>query len=171
MTRRLTLVDIQNLAAVGMAPDGEVLIRKVRNLHKNPFHFASQIYEPDVLDERLTDDRQNIKMGVELDEWEEPVAYHMLAKHPGETHFGVVQQGQKHIRVPADEIIHLFVIESIGQTRGLPWTVSALRRLHMAGKYEESALVAARMGGAKMGFIQSPQGFGFASNDKDAQGI
>ncbi|MFW2374087.1 MAG: phage portal protein, partial [Gammaproteobacteria bacterium] len=60
--------------------------------------------------------------------------------------------------VPADEIIHEFIVLKALQKRGLPWASTALLRLNMLGGYEEAALVNARTGASKMGFYTSPDG-------------
>ena len=67
-------------------------------------------------------------------------------------------QGIKRIRVPANEVIHLFIPERPSQTRGVTWFASALMRLHMLQGYEEAEVVRARASSALMGFIQSPEG-------------
>jgi lambda family phage portal protein len=55
-------------------------------------------------------------------------------------------------------VIHLFLPERPGQTRGVTWFASALMRLHMLQGYEEAEVVRARASSALMGFIQSPEG-------------
>mgnify|MGYP003328589915 CR=1 FL=1 len=61
-------------------------------------------------------------------------------------------------RVPADEVIHLFLTERPGQTRGVSWFASAIKRLHHLAGYEEAEVIRARAGSALMGFITSPEG-------------
>jgi lambda family phage portal protein len=55
-------------------------------------------------------------------------------------------------------VIHLFMPERPGQTRGVTWFASALMRLHMLQGYEEAEVVRARASSALMGFITSPEG-------------
>ena len=67
-----------------LARDGEVLVRLVRNW-PNRWGFAVQILEADRLDlhlNELLDNGNRIRMGVEIDEWERPVAYWMLRRRP-----------------------------------------------------------------------------------------
>jgi lambda family phage portal protein len=61
-------------------------------------------------------------------------------------------------RIPADEIIHVFVPEFAEQIRGVPWMYAALLNLVHLGAFEEAAVIAARVGAANMGFIESPDG-------------
>ena len=100
-----------------------------------------------------------IRMGIEVDGFLRPQAYHFFTQHPGDTSMGVGRgQGIKRIRVPANEVIHLFIPERPSQTRGVSWFASALMRLHMLQGYEEAEVVRARASSALMGFIQSPDG-------------
>jgi len=164
---RHSMTDIQRLAVQSLARDGEFIIRKIKGFD-NDFAFALQLVEPDYLDHNFNDEARKIKMGVELNRWKQPTAYHLLKKHPGDSQFA--SAGQKYSRVPAKEIIHGFFAERCEQTRGFPWTATALRRLHMLGHYEESELVASRVGAGKMGFFVNPDGSSYSYDDKDADG-
>lgn len=165
--RRHSLKDVQRLVIQTVARDGEILIRKAPG-YKNDFRFALQVIEPDYLNVKHKDDRKNIRMGIESNRWKQPIAYHILKKHPGDRFFSSVPG--EYTRVPAKEIIHLYISDRAEQTRGIPWTATALKRLHMLGHYEQSELVSARVGSGKMGFLQSPQGFGYQGDDTDADG-
>jgi lambda family phage portal protein len=98
-------------------------------------------------------------MGVEVDGWGRPIAYHFLAYHPGDYQFSNQQiSTQRHKRIPAEEIIHLYRAERPGQTRGVTWFASAIQRLHHLAGYEQAEVVRARASSALMGFITSPEG-------------
>jgi lambda family phage portal protein len=68
--------------------------------------------------------------------------------------------GRSYVRIPADEIIHGFLPDMVGQKRGLPWTATALWRLQMLGGFEKAALVNARVAASKGGFFQWREGEG-----------
>jgi lambda family phage portal protein len=51
-------------------------------------------------------------------------------------------------------MLMLFLPERPGQTAGFPWLASSILRLRHLGAYEEAEVVAARMGAAKMGFLE-----------------
>ena len=53
------------------------------------------------------------------------------------------------------------------QTRGVPLTSAVLTRMKMLDGLEESAVVAARVGAAKMGFIVSPDGDGYLGEETE----
>jgi len=167
VNRRLTFCDVQRLFIQSVARDGEILISMVAK-EDNPFQFALQIIEPDNLDIGYSDANKNIVMGVEKNGYKEPVAYHLFSQNPGALSYQA--PGQKRQRVPATDIIHAFITERADQTRGIPWTATALKRLHMLGHYEWSELVSARVGAAKMGFFYKDGDMGYPYDDKDSSG-
>lgn len=105
-------------------------------------------------------DGSYIRMGIEFNKWNKPVAYHLTQHHPGEL-FNRYQAKGKYLRIPADEIIHAFIMDRPSQSRGVSWMHSAMLRLRMLAGYEEAELVAARVGASKMGFFVSPDGSGY----------
>jgi lambda family phage portal protein len=160
---KLHFHDIERLALMAVVRDGEVLIRKIRQAFgsNNTIPYALEILEAD----RLIDTYSSatapgtgnaIRMGVEVDIWMRPVAYWMYPAHPGDFQWASFQP-TKYIRVPAEEIIHLYIIDRWPQTRGEPWFHAALKRLHNAGGYEEAEIVAARASASIMGIITSPE--------------
>jgi lambda family phage portal protein len=168
VTGKLTFIDVQKLVVSAAARDGEFIVRLVRGYPKNPFRFALQVVEADYLDHTFNDPVRNIKMGVELDQWKRPTYYHLTKYHPGESYYFSVDNQRQ--RIPADEVLHDFIMDRAEQTRGYPWTTTALRRLHQLGHYEESELISARVGAAKMGFFTQTDGVSMPYDDKDAKG-
>ena len=172
----MSFVRVQKLVMRTVARDGEVIVRLIRG-YKNPWRFAIQILEADVLDEMMNisdGPGQNlIKMGIEYDAWGKPVAYHIREKHPGD-YFSSQKSAYAYRRVPASEIIHLFWTERPTQGRGIPWMRTAARRMYIAGEYEFAELIAARLGASKMGFyVPSADGGGggdVIGDDEDEEG-
>lgn len=166
---RMSWVDAQKMAIECLARDGEVFIVKHRgaNFHDS---FALEFLEPDQIDEQKNERLSNgneIRMGVELDKFRKPVAYHVLTYHPGDYDYTVTGKSPKHIRIPAERMIHLYDPNRAGQTRGEPWMASALPALKQLGALREAAIINARIGASKMGFFTSPSGDGFVADDLD----
>lgn len=159
VTGEYSFRDIQKLVISSAARDGELLIRKIQGFD-NDFNFALQLIEADHLDEKMNDNLASgnkVKMGVEYDQWNRRIAYHVYKNHPGDYFYGSTF-GEK-IRIPADEVIHFYLPMRISQTRGIPWMHAAMTRLNMIGGYEEAELVAARLAAAKGGFYETdPEG-------------
>lgn len=156
VTKKMTWCDVQKLALSTTATDGECIIRKIVGFN-NPFNFALQILESDYLDETRNEILPNgneIRMGVELNVWKEPIAYHVLRKNPHDNVYGAFQVSERHYVIPASDIIHSFVQERPEQTRGWPWMTAGMKRLNMLDGYEEAVLVAKRVAASKMGFFE-----------------
>lgn len=159
---RLSWADLQRMAIRSVAESGEVLIRKVRRgFAGSPVPFALEIIEADQLVDnwsgRVGNSGNEIRMGVEVDEWQRPVAYWLYPRHPGDNMVSGVPQSNDYQRVPADEIIHLGLFERPNQTRCVPWFHAAMMKLRHIGGYEEAEIVRARASASIMGFIQSPE--------------
>lgn len=167
VTGKLSWIDIQRIALATTVRDGECLIRIVRNFD-NSFKFALQFIDAENLPVELNKDLgtgKKIKMGVELDEWGKPVAYHIKKKSENN-----VYENTETERIPADQIIHLFIQEYPEQTRGVPWMHTAMTRLKMLNGYEEAELVAARVAACKMGLITSETGEEYLGEEIDTEG-
>ena len=171
--RRHSWLDVQRLVMEGLARDGEILIRFVRG-RKYPNGLALQLLEPDYLDETYTTTAPSggrINMGVELDQYDAPVAYYLLlGKNSGVHPFddsATSLRSTNRVRVPAEEIIHLYMPERSQQTRGVPWISASMARMKMLDGLEEATIVAARAGASKMGFITSPDGDSYVGEDED----
>lgn len=160
VTGKLSWTDCQRLFIQAVPGDGEVLVRLVRGFD-NAHRFAIQFIEADHLDETYNttlDNGNEIRMGVEFDKWDRPVAYHILVKHPGD--YTYQRSGNRYERIPAADMVHAFVPERPRQSRGIPWGHTAMTRLNNLGGYEEAAIVSKRTSASKMGFLVPPAGDG-----------
>ena len=151
---RLTALDVWRLADQNRRIDGECFIRKLPGFD-NDFRFAVQFIDPDQLDETYNRPRSpgenEIRLGVEVDLNNRPVAYHFWRHAEGDIHRGVRERE----RVPAGEIVHYYRQYRPNQTRGLPELVPIMSDLNMLRGYVEAELVAARFAAAKTGFFES----------------
>jgi len=154
--------DMERLLVRSLAESGEVFVRMIRQpFGGSKVPFALQVLEADYLiddDIPQAAEGNTVRMGIEVDGYLRPQAYHFYANHPGDTYAGNPRTNGRRVRVPADEVIHLFLPERPGQTRGVTWFASALMRLHMLQGFEEAEVVRARASSALMGFISSPEG-------------
>lgn len=158
----LSFSEIERLAVRSAAESGEVFIRMVRQaMGGSRVPLALEVIEADRLDIDLTETARNtgndIRMGVERDQWGRPVAYHFKAQHPGDYPLASGTVDTRTIRVPASEVIHLYRVERPGQTRGFPWIASAIMRIHHLNGFTEAEVIAARAEACRMGFITSPE--------------
>lgn len=149
VTGKLSGDDFFRTSVVGLARDGEILIRKVRGAGRGEFGYQLQLLDPARLDTNLnreaTPGSNAIIMGVEVDQFRAPVAYHLFKSLRSSPH------SRERERIPATDILHLFVPWDVEQTRGLPWMHAGMHLLRQLGGYREAAVIAARVGASKMG--------------------
>lgn len=147
---RLNFAEIQQLAQREMVEAGEVLIHLVKTPKKNyrgiyrPVPFALELIEAD----RLATDKDTYKIhskdgnkvvrGVELDDLGKPLAYWIYPEHPNGPYATRVTPE----RIPADEILHLFRVDRIGQTRGVSWFAPVMSWLRDLGVYVDNEIQA-----------------------------
>lgn len=151
----LSFVELQRLVIATVARDGEFLAIRRRGF-QNEFGYALQLIDADYLDESYNVDAtanggNQIVMGIEQNADGRALAYHLWDRHPSE------RQSRKRIRLPADQVVHLFVRERPGYPRGVPWLVPAMVRLKMLDAYEESHITAARVGTVKPWWIKETE--------------
>lgn len=172
VTGQLSWREQQCLAVVTAARDGEFIIRKIYGRDAGLHGFAIQNIDPMRLSVRYEnysyDANGNfIRHGIEFNRYGRPVAYHFTSTDEWDANY-YSYSGRGFVRVPAEEIIHGFVHEMVGQRRGLPWASTSLLRLHHLQGFEDASVQNARAGATKMGFIQYKDGFGpEAEDDQD----
>lgn len=137
---------------------GEVFIRKhYRKFGESRVPLALEMIEG----ERIADDQfrsavvsegREVRMGVEVDQFGRAIAYWIRERHPGEIG---AHSATRFVRVPAEEIIHLRVVDRWPQTRGEPWMHASARKLNDMDGYTEAEIIAARGAASYMGFIKT----------------
>lgn len=156
VTGRRAFVDIVRGVVSSCARDGEYLVRRIRNSGK--YGYQLQPMNIDRLDTKYnrapTAKENAIIMGVEVDSIRRPVAYHIWTAVPNNG----IQSTRIRERIPADEIFHGFIQLEEEQTRGVPWLHAAMRILNDLKGYREAAVIAARVGAAKMGIWETAEG-------------
>lgn len=156
VTGKLTEAAFDAMAVNMIARDGEVLIRAVPGRDRGKHRFQLQLLPGHLLDEEHNKELAGgyrIRMGVEFDPFMKPVAYHLRTGN-GASDMYAHQGSRRYERVPADEMLHLFIPEEIEQWRGAPWLFAALRSAQHLDQFDEAALVAANVGASKMGFFK-----------------
>ena len=155
--------DIERMAMGEVFTAGEVFIRK----HYRPFGRSKIPLSLEVIEaERIADDFEVmqpvtpgniIRMGIEVDQFYRPVAYWIRQRHPNELRTKIEAKTVMIERVPADQIMHLRIVDRWPQSRGEPWLHAVARRLNDMDGYSEAEIVAARASASYMGFIKSPE--------------
>lgn len=171
---RLSRADIYRLAIRTLARDGECLIRRHEGAKAGPYGYQLQMIDTDRLDFNLNQQLPEgniIHAGVEVDPQGRTVAYHIRKRRPADWQMGACYRGE-YERIQAEQMFHLFLPLSAEQVRGVPWIYAVLINLHQLGAFEEAAIIAARVGAAKMGFFERDPNFPDAEyqGEKDSSG-
>lgn len=163
VTGKLSRRAMENACVETAARDGEYFLRIVTGRkHGGKYGVALQMLDPvrcPVDFDRADMDGGNyIRHGIEFTEFGRPVAYYFTDENGGRSSLAYSYGGRSYLRIPADEIIHGFVSELPGQKRGFPWAATGLFRAKQTSAMEDAAVVNARVGASKMGFIQFKEG-------------
>lgn len=155
VTGRQSFADLCRTIAMAVATDGEAIVRIVRGAGaQNTERLAFQLLDVARLDtqrnQAAVSGRNAIVMGVELDSYTRPVAYWLKTRVDATTSTAE--------RIPAADLLHVYLPEHAEQVRGVPWMHAAMLALHDLGEFNRSALLAARKGADTLGFIVSPDG-------------
>ena len=149
---RMTFSEMQQLAQREICEAGEVLIhlvntpaKKYRGIYR-PVPFAIELVEADRLATekdtykfRSTMGENKIVRGVELDDLGKPVAYWIYPEHPNGP-YNVRNSLPE--RYDAKDILHLYRIDRIGQSRGVSWFAPVMSWLRDLGVYVDNEIQA-----------------------------
>lgn len=94
--------------------------------------------------------RDNEVDGIKLDEFGNPLEYHVVKEHPGSL-FGSLNL--KFDRVPADDMIHYFRTDRPGQARGIPDITPALPLFAHLRRYTLAVITAAEIAALPGGIL------------------
>jgi len=138
-----------------VARDGEAFVRLLRPFD-NRWGMALQIIDPEAVDILYDGEYQGreIRMGVEIDVWRRPVAY-WISEEP-RLQQSSYRLGERY-RVPAAEMLHIYLPEFCWQTRGVPWLATAATRLHNLSGTEDAEITAARASAAKFAAYEAKE--------------
>ncbi|KWF66646.1 phage portal protein [Burkholderia pseudomultivorans] len=154
------MAGVQTLAARAFFSDGEVLVRRQLRSPSEGLAVPMQIrlLEGDLLPMEKNETVPGggeIVNGVEFNADGRRVAYHLLQRHPGEYGRASTANMQT-VRVPADEIAHVFLALRPGQVRGVPELSTVLLRLKSLDNFDDAVLFRQEVSNLFAGFITKP---------------
>ncbi|HTV07796.1 MAG TPA: phage portal protein [Candidatus Aquilonibacter sp.] len=153
MDGKYTFHELEELVMRTTPMDGESLFLK--NVADNPWGFSLQFLDADQLDPTYFvkwDGIREVRMGVEIDKFQRPMAYWLYSGHPSEIGNGPANR----YRIPAESVLHLYRPDSARQTRGIPWATPVMGLMFQLRGTYEAATVATRLAASVMGFIRKP---------------
>lgn len=93
-----------------------------------------------------------IRCGIEFDLIGRRVAYHFRTRHPGDSTDQRSSVAET-VRVPAEEVLHIYRPIDAGQIRGLPHIAPAMVRLFLLDQYDDAELDRKKTAAMFAGFI------------------
>lgn len=158
-------------AVRGWAESGDALIRRRVDPKLRPVPWRLEVLEADMLDElrnETTASGGQIVQGVELDARGRRVAYWILTQHPGEQglSYGATALREA-VRVPASEVIHLFMPLRPRQVRGVPFLSTILAAKKDLGDFESYELLRKKTETAVCAFVIPGDNMSAADSDDD----
>jgi len=136
--------------------DGECFVW-MRPIGKGRVPLGLTLVSADQVDASLTRELTGggrIVAGIEFDANGARVAYHVFKQAPGEAFATSLET----VRIPAADMLHVFIPETIGQVRGISRLVSILLRLKEIDGYEDAQLVRQKVSALFAGFITDTDG-------------
>jgi lambda family phage portal protein len=164
---KLSLTGAGAFAVRTMARDGEFLCREVKNAD-NPFGYALNFRDVAWLDEgynAINDEGNRVILSVEYNDYDRPVRYWLTRPSSDYLFAGHDKSRPYRTPVPADEIIHKFLVtEDELQARGVPWGAAAMEPIHVLGGIINAELYASRANACNTDYIIPP-----ANEDEDGE--
>jgi lambda family phage portal protein len=153
---------LQALIAGGVFEAGECFVRR------KPQDSAADLAVPlqlEVLESEFCPYEMNltaangnpIRAGIEFDKAKpnKRVAYWFWRQHPGDLLLPSSELG--YVRVPAEEVLHVFEPIRPGQIRGVSWLAAAIVRAYLLDQYEDAELERKKVAALFAGFVIKPR--------------
>lgn len=168
---------IQGLVMETVVESGEALVLRsvARSRDRLAIPTRIRVLEPDYLDtymDGITGPGGGpIIQGIELDGEGRRVAYWLYPEHPGSRGFATSRaraiRGSS-VRVPAENVIHVYEVLRPGQMRGITRLAAAVTRLHDFDDYSDAVLMQQKIAACFGAFVQDLDGAGGPIGKPDA---
>lgn len=145
---------LQHKVAESVIESGECLIRRRRRKSSDGLAVPLQIQvlEADFLDEGKNgkNGANLVIQGIEFDAIGKRVAYWLFDEHPGSSN-GLTAINSR--RIPAADVIHVFLPKRAGQSRGYSWLAPVMQRLRNFDEMEDAVMEQAKIAACFAAFV------------------
>jgi len=149
----------QRLACRTWLRDGEAFAQMLEGTvpkldHRTTVPLSIELLEPDQIpteDELFIKDGQG---GILRNAWGQATSYRVLKVHPGSGLLNPMINAADLRFVPADRMVHVKLVDRIGQSRGVSVFASVITRLEDLKDYEESERIAAKIAASMAAYIK-----------------
>lgn len=167
----MTFTGLQSLVMKTIVESGEALVLResARSSDGLPVPLRLRVLEPDYIDTQRNGvfDGRDIEYGIEMDQGRR-VAYWLYEEHPGSNFTsGSARNRFVSRRVPAENVIHCYMVDRPGQMRGVSWLAAALVKLNDLEDLADSRLMQARIQACFAAFVTDMTGTHTALGEED----
>ena len=157
VTHSLSWARLQRAAVRAWVRDGEVFAQLILGLRPDLDHgtrvpFSLEVFEADFVPLDYSEPSRRIVQGIERNTWGRPVALHALKSDPS-TLSSINYSGNTK-RIPWERVLHLAMLDHLGQIRGVSEFASIITRLEDVKDYEESERVAAKIAAMLTAYVK-----------------
>jgi len=169
---RNTLAGLQRIATRSMTEGGECFIRLRRVPRQSSIGpdgneievppIQLQLLESDFLaanrfSSSFLTSGNRIIQGIEFTPDGKRDAYHLFKEHPGSFNIIPISTSLA-VRIPADEVAHIYRQDRAGQIRGVPWLTPSMLRIRDFDDYEDAQLIKQKVAACFSAFIHDLEG-------------
>ncbi|QDQ26711.1 phage portal protein [Chitinimonas arctica] len=156
VTQRHSFAKVQRMVARTWLRDGEAfsqqLIGAVPKLdHGTRVPYSLELFEADMVPMDYNEG-DKVRQGIESNGWGRPVGYWVYKQNPLDV--GLFLSNGSLRRISADRMLHIALLDRIGQQRGVSEFASVLTRLEDIKDYEESERVAAKVAAMLTAYVK-----------------
>lgn len=157
----LDFYGLQTLMATSMVMSGGVLAQFKYSNTSSDLAVPLQLHvlENDHLYDCYDTDLPNgnsLRLGIEITPAGKRAAYHIYPEHPGDNY--LYKSSMTPIRVPANDMLHIYIPRRPGQLRGVPWLTQVITGLHNIDEYDDAERIRKKIAAMYAGFVTSPSG-------------
>lgn len=158
------ITDIYGLEALvcrAVYESGECFVRlRTRRLSDElSVPLQLQVMEPEFVPyekNELLGNGNQVMAGIEFNAIGQRVAYWMYLNHPGDNRTSPAGTYNKLVRIPADQVLHIYEPLRPGQLRGVPVLAPVLARLTALDEFDDAVLFRQEVANLFAGFITKP---------------
>jgi len=157
----LAFGDLERAAMAQVFDAGEVFLRvHMARFGRSRVPMALELIEAERIADQLVDPgtaglRGELRMGIEVDQFQRALRYWVRARHPGDIYQSDMRGPDTVEGVMSSDIFHLRIIDRWPQTRSEPWLHTALRKLDDINEVTGLEVQAARGSAAFFGTVES----------------
>lgn len=159
VTQQFDYYELQRLVARSWLRDGEAFANRVTGpvmglKHGTLVPYSIEALEADLVPYHMEGTSPRIVQGIEINEWNRPLAYHVYKRHPGESggySLGIASETK---RVSADTMVHIAMRKRLHQLRGMSIFASVANRLDDIKEIDECERIAAKVAASMAAYIK-----------------